>query len=198
MLVTYYSLLVFQEWGIGDEDAARDLALALTKSKRIRRLMLSGNGFLYKTMVLLGRSISGMTALQALDLSNNNLGLTGIMEVIKAFKVLSLPPAVCGLQSLNLRSTNLGNQGLKELALILPSLPQLRSLYLRGNSIYKEGAHYLSVALANLNSLRLLDIGNNRCVWHLCTFYRWVRFARPWLKVASSDHLDDGRLDGFS
>ena len=85
------------------------------------------------------------------NLSINNIGSLGCVEIVKLFDNTN-----CQLRGLNLFDNNIGDEGVKQLSNILKN-SQLSSLNLGGNNIGDEGVKQLSNGLKNsqLSSLNL-------------------------------------------
>lgn len=90
-----------------------------------------------------------------LSLDGQGIGPSGGMRLSKTFAALS------GLISLNLRSNDLCDEGIRWIASNFPKLPHLTQLYLSSNNINTEGATHLAHYLPSLPHLRELSLSSN-------------------------------------
>ena len=92
-----------------------------------------------------------------IDLSNNNIGSLGCVEIVKLFDNSN-----CQLSSLNLWHNNITDEGVKQLSnALVNNNCQLSSLNLMQNNITDEGVKQLSNALVN-NNCQLSSLN----LWH--------------------------------
>ena len=103
------------------------------------------------------RFLQSCTQISLINLSSNNIGSLGCVEILKLFD-----NANCQLRSLNLAGNNIGDEGVKELAKVLVNNNESLSLNLAWNEIGDEGVEELAKANVNNNELRSLFLyGNN-------------------------------------
>ena len=93
-----------------------------------------------------------------IDLSGNNIGSLGCVEIVKLFDNSN-----CQLSSLNLASNNITDEGVMQLSnALVNNNCQLSSLTLASNNITDEGVKQLSNALVNNNcQLSSLNLASN-------------------------------------
>ena len=89
-----------------------------------------------------------------IDLSSNNIGSLGCVEIVKLFDNTN-----CQLRELNLAYNDIGDEGVKQLSNVLEN-SQLSSLDLSVNDIGDEGVKQLSNVLEN-SQLSSLNLGHN-------------------------------------
>ena len=96
--------------------------------------------------------IKRVQQISLINLSYNNIGSLGCVEIVKLFDNTN-----CQLRGLNLSNNGITGAGVKQLSSVLAN-SQLRSLNLRANGIRDAGVKQLSSVLANsqLSSLDLL------------------------------------------
>ena len=97
------------------------------------------------------RFIKHVQQISFINLSFNNIGSLGCVEIVKLFDDTN-----CQLRGLNLMLNNIGDEGVKQLSSVLEN-SQLSSLNLGANNITDEGVKQLSYVLENsqLSSLTL-------------------------------------------
>ena len=97
--------------------------------------------------------IKSVRQISLINLSRNNIGSLGCVEIVKLFDSTN-----CQLRGLNLWHNNITDEGVKQLSNVLAN-SQLSSLNLRANNITDEGVKQLSNVLANsqLSSLNLRE-----------------------------------------
>ena len=98
--------------------------------------------------------IKRVQQISLINLSRNNIGSLGCVEIVKLFDNTN-----CQLRGLNLRENGLTDEGVRQLSSVLAN-SQLRSLNLRENGITNEGVKQLSSVLAN-SQLRSLHLAGN-------------------------------------
>ena len=98
--------------------------------------------------------IKRVQQISLIDLSYNNIGSLGCVEIVKLFDNTN-----CQLRGLNLRGNGITDEGVKQLSSVLAN-SQLRNLNLEGNDITDEGVKQLSSVLAN-SQLRSLNLEGN-------------------------------------
>ena len=98
--------------------------------------------------------IKRVQQISLINLSVNNIGSLGCVEIVKLFDNTN-----CQLRCLNLAHNNIGDEGVKQLSNALAN-SQLSSLNLRDNNIGDEGVKQLSNALVN-SQLSSLNLGEN-------------------------------------
>ena len=83
--------------------------------------------------ISISKMILGNLLLQELNMSDNNIGDSGISAIVEA-------PGNCRIKLLDVRRCNITHHGAASLAAALSSNLSIRMLYLNGNAITAEGA----------------------------------------------------------
>lgn len=138
---------------VGAEGAGA-LALALATSQR--RLHTLGLGFAGLHAAGAQAIAPAMAWVTVLDLSGNHLGQEGCACLAAG---LRSPGAL--LEVLKLESNGVGDEGARELGVVLAENATLRELEVRRNSITDEGGRLLARALETNVTLRRLDLFDN-------------------------------------
>ena len=99
--------------------------------------------------------LNSVQQISLIDLSDNNIGSLGCVEIVKLFDNSN-----CQLRGLNLGFNNIDDEGVKQLSNAVVN-SQLSSLNLAGNKITDEGVKQLSNAAVN-SQLSSLDLGSNK------------------------------------
>ena len=121
--------------------------------------------------------IKSVKQVSLINLSSNNIGSLGCVEIVKLFDNSN-----CQLRSLNLERNNIGDEGVKHLssALVRKNC-KLSSLNLQANKITVKSVKQLSNALVDNNKLRRLDLRwNNELTYK---DYKQFTQANPNCKV---------------
>lgn len=167
---TLTSLDVSDTW-LADDDV-KELAKALKKNKALTKINLSGNNIGNTGVKYLKESLAVNNTLEDINLGNNSIDISSIAELCNdsMLKVLRLPSsdlknegvrqladALNGnktLIELDLSSNNITYDGVKALAERLPSMEQLTSVILDINEVSAKGA----MELIQLNKLTKLSV----------------------------------------
>ena len=138
-----------------DDEAADDIAAALTSNIGIKQLWIGQNKLTSSGISTILQPLIRATSnkLEVLDLSHSNLLLTTtILEILsKNYNI----------QQLWLEGNNLSSQYITTIADALKKCTNISVLSLRDNNISEEVANVLSEALSNKCDLQQLYLGNN-------------------------------------
>ena len=96
-----------------------------------------------------------LTVLQTLDLSQNQMGDDGCLEMARNLS------SSTNLETLLLRGNAIADTGIGELVRILPQLEHLRTLDLSDNKLGNFGAKKIGAALGTCGSLEVLNLSGN-------------------------------------
>jgi Ran GTPase-activating protein (RanGAP) involved in mRNA processing and transport len=100
----------------------------------------------------LALALEGMTHLEVLNLSNNNIDGEG------AIALATTLPTMTHLKVLHLGGNYISDEGARALARALPMMMQIEELFLSNTFIYDEGARALAPVLLTMVHLKVLDL----------------------------------------
>jgi hypothetical protein len=133
------------------------LSLALQSMTSLRKLSLPCNRIVESGFIDLAPALKSMSALQILNLSQNNIGdAEGCIALAAA---LSSMPA---LASVNLSANKLKGTGCAMLVTALAQISTLQDLYLSSNDIGDVGCVVLATALELMISIEVLGLSHNQ------------------------------------
>jgi len=187
-LVEYFPTL--HELVLSEVPIVKDSLSSLTKLTQLTNLDLSECNIGEQGTIAVAKSLANLPQLSSLNLTNNNIEEQGAIALAKSLTNLTQ------LNRLNLFGNNIGEQGAIALSQPLANLPQLTELNLWHNSIGEQGVIALSQPLANLPQLTKLDLGKND-IGEQDTFVLANSLANlPQLKVLSLDrnNINDDAL----
>jgi len=136
------------------DEERRYIVSFLSKMTALQHLDLSDNDINDKDVEILAPALGNMTALRTLSLGDNEIGNKGVEILAPALGKMT------ALKDLDLSDNAIGIEGATALALALKDL-NLKELDLSNNEIGNEGATALAPALGNMTRLRSVNLTDN-------------------------------------